>query len=478
MGFFKKIFKGIGKVFKKIGKGIKRAFKKFGKFMGKLGIVGQLAMMFILPGIGGALLKGFGSMAGKMAGFTSKFGGLAGKALTTVVKGAGTVLKGAHSFVQTGVNAFKTVTNGIMEFGKTALNKLPGITIESAAPKFFTGSDNVLSRISTDAKRIFDPFKSSITATKDMTLKSLSKTTGLSQGQIQKLNPSMDFTKLQQGTNINLDFNKTAISSVDISTQLNNTSASAFDVSNRAVENIDLTSPDITPDQIKNLNYNVGAEGLNEGFFDPLKPVQTPVDVSQALTAKVPEIGTVNVGVTSKAESLLSVDPTAQKSTDSILFGGSDLGVAPDAISADPLTVGPDLSAVTTDSLTTGSIDNTGFIRGKVLGLEPGETFGQGFKRQAGDAIGSQVRSFATQSILGGGQEAPPDDFVGSYGRPVDAGTVQITAATPMADVYNQAYNAPMFGGGAYINQSLDILNQNFGVGGYQRFAPRARGMA
>ena len=40
MGFFSKIFKGVGKVFKKIGKGIKSAFKKFGKFMGKIGIVG------------------------------------------------------------------------------------------------------------------------------------------------------------------------------------------------------------------------------------------------------------------------------------------------------------------------------------------------------------------------------------------------------------------------------------------------------
>ena len=47
MGFFKKIFKGIGKVFKKIGKGIKKAFKGFGKFMGKIGVVGQIAMMFI-----------------------------------------------------------------------------------------------------------------------------------------------------------------------------------------------------------------------------------------------------------------------------------------------------------------------------------------------------------------------------------------------------------------------------------------------
>ena len=39
MGFFKKIFKGIGKVFKKIGRGIKKVVGKVGKFMNKIGIV-------------------------------------------------------------------------------------------------------------------------------------------------------------------------------------------------------------------------------------------------------------------------------------------------------------------------------------------------------------------------------------------------------------------------------------------------------
>ena len=68
MGFFKKIFKGIGKVFKKIGKGIKKAFKKFGKFMGKIGVLGQVAMMFILPGVGQLLGKAWSAIAGQTAG--------------------------------------------------------------------------------------------------------------------------------------------------------------------------------------------------------------------------------------------------------------------------------------------------------------------------------------------------------------------------------------------------------------------------
>ena len=49
MGFFKKIFRGVKKVFKKIGRGIKKIAKGFMKAVGKLGVVGQLGMMFLMP---------------------------------------------------------------------------------------------------------------------------------------------------------------------------------------------------------------------------------------------------------------------------------------------------------------------------------------------------------------------------------------------------------------------------------------------
>ena len=67
MGFFSKIWKGLKKGVKKIGKGIKSAFKKFGKFMNKIGILGQIAMMFILPGIGQALGSMWTGIAGQTA---------------------------------------------------------------------------------------------------------------------------------------------------------------------------------------------------------------------------------------------------------------------------------------------------------------------------------------------------------------------------------------------------------------------------
>ncbi len=71
-----RIFKGIKKVVKKIGRGIKKVAKKVGKFVGKiiepfqkLGIVGQIGLMFLMPHAAGWLWKGLLKMApGALAG--------------------------------------------------------------------------------------------------------------------------------------------------------------------------------------------------------------------------------------------------------------------------------------------------------------------------------------------------------------------------------------------------------------------------
>ena len=87
MGIIKNIFKGIGKVFKKIGKGIKKAFKAFGKFMGKIGFVGQLAMMFLFPaGIGSMFLKGLGKLGATLASATGN------SVFSAAARGIGNVL--------------------------------------------------------------------------------------------------------------------------------------------------------------------------------------------------------------------------------------------------------------------------------------------------------------------------------------------------------------------------------------------------
>jgi hypothetical protein len=116
MGFFSKIFKGVKKVFKKIGKGIKKAFKGIGKFMGKIGIIGQIGLSLLLPGIGTML------------------GGLAGSMITS---GGSALIKGAGHFLKAAVNVgsklggmVKTVTQGVTNvIGNVAgsvLNKIPG----------------------------------------------------------------------------------------------------------------------------------------------------------------------------------------------------------------------------------------------------------------------------------------------------------------------------------------------------------------
>ena len=146
MGFFSKIFKGVKKVFKKIGKGIKSAFKKFGKFMGKIGILGQVAMMFILPGIGAALGGAFTGAAGALA--TNTVGG----ALGAVGQAAGKVMQFVGNTVSKAGNVFNNVTKGVTDtlgnFAKTAGKNLglKGEMFTNAADTFFTGGDSAFSR--------------------------------------------------------------------------------------------------------------------------------------------------------------------------------------------------------------------------------------------------------------------------------------------------------------------------------------------
>jgi len=123
MGFLSKIWKGVKKITKKIFKPIKKIFKSVGKFMNKIGIVGQIAMSFLLPGIGTAL-------SGMFSGMVSS---LAGGALGTIGKAAGWVLGKAGQFAKTISTGFKTVTSAVTDFigaaGKYVGGKLGGMGI-------------------------------------------------------------------------------------------------------------------------------------------------------------------------------------------------------------------------------------------------------------------------------------------------------------------------------------------------------------
>jgi len=105
MGFLSKIGKGLKKTFKKIGKGIKSAFKSIGKFMDKIGIVGQIGLSLLLPGIGTMLGQAFTGLTGAMAGYT----GIG----SSIVNGAGKFLAEAGKIASGMGKSFSTITEGV-----------------------------------------------------------------------------------------------------------------------------------------------------------------------------------------------------------------------------------------------------------------------------------------------------------------------------------------------------------------------------
>lgn len=105
MGFLSKVFKGVKKVFKKVGKGIKGAFKSIGKFMDKIGIIGQIGLSLLLPGIGSALSGMWGSLVGGMQAYS----GIG----STIINGAGNFLNTATKIAGNIGKSFSTITEGV-----------------------------------------------------------------------------------------------------------------------------------------------------------------------------------------------------------------------------------------------------------------------------------------------------------------------------------------------------------------------------
>jgi len=136
MGFLSKIFKGVKKVVKKIGKGIKKVVGKVGKAFGKLGIVGQIGLAFLMPhmmaGLG-TFWQGFGGFASKLANSTGVAGQLFGKALSAVHTAGSMVGKVYTGITDTISSAFDVVT------GKGTLGDL-----KTSAQSIFSGPVDTL----------------------------------------------------------------------------------------------------------------------------------------------------------------------------------------------------------------------------------------------------------------------------------------------------------------------------------------------
>jgi len=168
MGIFSKLWKGVKKTFKKIFKPIKKVFKAVGKFMNKIGIVGQIAMMFIpIPGLG-ALMSGLGSM-GKQA-----LGWLAGKG--AVGAAAANVIGSAAKFVGAVAKPFVDITKGVTGFVKDVtkfvVNKIPGVSISSAPSSIF-GPKGAWQTASETITNSFKGFKGNIANAASMDISDL-----------------------------------------------------------------------------------------------------------------------------------------------------------------------------------------------------------------------------------------------------------------------------------------------------------------
>lgn len=102
MGFLRKKIKQIGRGIKKVGKKFKSLIGKIAKPFAKLGVIGQIALGFVMPWAAGAIFKGLGTLGTAMAGSSNLF-----------VKAAGTVMKGVHWGATKIKGAFSTVTDAI-----------------------------------------------------------------------------------------------------------------------------------------------------------------------------------------------------------------------------------------------------------------------------------------------------------------------------------------------------------------------------
>ena len=157
MGFFSKLWKGVKKGFKAIFKPIKKVFKSFGKFMGKLGIAGQIALMFIpIPGMGFILGK-----LGKVASWAVK--GISN--MGHIGKAVGTILGKGVEFAQMAKAGFDTVSNAVTGFfkttgkwigGKLGMAQYKGLTWDKAWGDYSKGLSDSWKNLGTKASEFWD----------------------------------------------------------------------------------------------------------------------------------------------------------------------------------------------------------------------------------------------------------------------------------------------------------------------------------
>lgn len=157
MGFLSKLWKGVKKTFKKIFKPIKKVFKSFGKFMGKLGIAGQIALMFIpIPGMGYILGK-LGEVASWAVKGISNMGPIGNAVGTILGKGvefASTVKAGFDTVSKAVTGFFKTTGKWIG--GKLGMSQYKGLTWDKAWGEYSKGLADSWEKLGSKASEFWD----------------------------------------------------------------------------------------------------------------------------------------------------------------------------------------------------------------------------------------------------------------------------------------------------------------------------------
>ena len=161
MGFFSKVWKGLKKGVKKVARGIKKVVKKVGRAVGKLGIVGQIGMMFLMPYAMGALGSMFGT-AGTLSGWSQTLlthSNIASQALghtLNLINTAGTAVGNVYNNVSSTISGALDKTGNFLK-GRGFV-ATPTIDPSMAASAFSSGTSTVdpLNTFGADGKVIID----------------------------------------------------------------------------------------------------------------------------------------------------------------------------------------------------------------------------------------------------------------------------------------------------------------------------------
>lgn len=167
MGIFSKVAKSFKKIVKKVGRGIKKIAKKVGKVLGKiakpfqkLGVIGNIALGFIMPWAIGGIFGGLGKLAG------SAFGNFATgltQSSNLFAKAAGYVFKGVHYGASKMQNAYSSISSSISE-GMSWVGDKFGAAKEYVGDKFEAFGDWVKGSVEKDPINIQDEFAQEVFA--------------------------------------------------------------------------------------------------------------------------------------------------------------------------------------------------------------------------------------------------------------------------------------------------------------------------